>query len=71
MLDEQKAKTTEVDRKYYSQVPDCKAAVVPARVLISAEATTEGECAVIHTILTEEYGLSSCSIFGENGLLYR
>ena len=47
-----------------------KSAMAQARRMLSASIITEAEYAIIDTMMAEKYGLSSCSLFRENGLLY-
>ena len=47
-----------------------KSAMAQARRMLSASIITEAEYAIIDTMMAEKYGLSSCSLFRENDLLY-
>ena len=55
-------------------IHDCvlgyKSAMAQARRMLTEAIITEDEYAKIDTILADKYGLSSCSIFRENDLLY-
>lgn len=54
----------------HDRVLGYKSAMAQARWLLSADIITEVEYAIIDTTMAEKYGLSSCSLFRENGLLY-
>ena len=47
-----------------------KSAMVQARRMLIEGIINEAEYAIIDTMMAEKYGLSSCSLFRENGLLY-
>lgn len=47
-----------------------KSAMVQARRMLSEGIITEAEYAIIDTMMAEKYGLSSCSLFRDNDLLY-
>ena len=48
-----------------------KSAMAQARLMLSKGMITKDEYTIIDTMMAEKYGLSSCSIFRENDLLYR
>ena len=48
-----------------------KSAMAQARLMLSKGLITKDEYAIIDTMMAEKYDLSSCSVFRENGLLYR
>ena len=48
-----------------------KSAMAQARRMLSEGIINEAEYTIIDTTMAEKYGLSSCSIFRENGLLYK
>ena len=54
----------------HDRVLGYKSVMAQARRLLSAGIVTEAEYAIIDTTMAEKYGLSSCSIFRENELLY-
>lgn len=47
-----------------------KSAMAQARRMLSAGIVTKAEYDIIDTTMAEKYGLSSCSLFRENDLLY-
>ena len=47
-----------------------KSAMAQARRMLSEGIINEAEYAIIDTMMAEKYGLSSCSLFRENDLLY-
>ena len=47
-----------------------KSAMAQARRMLSEGIINEVECAIFDTTMAEKYGLSSCSLFRENDLLY-
>lgn len=47
-----------------------KSAMAQARRMLSEGIINEAEYTIIDTTMAEKYGLSSCSIFRENELLY-
>ncbi|MCE5197070.1 MAG: hypothetical protein LLG09_08100 [Negativicutes bacterium] len=47
-----------------------KSAMAQARRMLSEGIINEAEYTIIDTMMAEKYGLSSCSLFRENGLLY-
>ena len=44
-----------------------KSAMAQARLMLSKGLITKDEYAIIDTMMAEKYGLSSCSLFRENG----
>ena len=60
-----------MDRGYYSRMLGYKSAMAHARRMLSYGIITEDEYAIIDTIMADKYGLSPCSLFRENDLLYR
>ena len=54
----------------YDTVLGYKSAMAQARRMLSAGIINEDEYAIIDTIMAEKYGLSSCSLFRDNDLLY-
>ena len=59
-----------MDNGYYNRVQGYKSAMAQARVMLSNGIITASEYAIIDTMMAEKYGLSSCSVFRENDLLY-
>ena len=47
-----------------------KSAMAQARLMLSKGIISKDEYAIIDTMMAEKYGLSSCSLFRENDLLY-
>ena len=47
-----------------------KSAMAQARQMLSGGIINAAEYALIDTMMAEKYGLSSCSLFRENDLLY-
>lgn len=47
-----------------------KSAMAQARRMLSAGIINEDEYVIIDTTMAEKYGLSSCSLFRDNDLLY-
>ena len=47
-----------------------KSAMAQARLMLSKGLITKDEYAIIDTMMAEKYGLSSCSLFRDNDLLY-
>ena len=52
------------------RILDYKSAMAQARRMLSAGIITEDEYDIIDTMMATKYGLSSCSLFRENDLLY-
>ena len=48
-----------------------KSAMVQARRMLIENIINEAEYAIIDTMMAKKYGLSSCSLFRENDLLYK
>ena len=59
-----------MDNGFYSRVQGYKSAMAQARVMLSGGLITASEYAIIDTMMAEKYGLSSCSLFRDNDLLY-
>ena len=55
----------------FDRVLGYKSAMVQARRLLSSGIVSEAEYATIDTTMAGKYGLSSCSLFRENDLLYK
>lgn len=60
-----------MNNDYFASVCGYKSAMAQARIMLSKEIITESEYALIDTIMAEKYGLSSCSLFRDNDLLYK
>lgn len=62
---------TAMNKEYFDAVCGYKSAMAQARLMLLKGILTEDEYAIIDTMLAEKYGLSSCSLFRENDLLYK
>jgi hypothetical protein len=60
-----------MNKEYFNSVCGYKSAVAQARLMLLKGIITESEYAIIDTMMAEKYGISSCSLFRENGLIYR
>lgn len=59
-----------MNEAYHSQQLGYKSAMAQARRMLSAGIINEAEYAIIDTMMAEKYGLSLCSLFRDNDLLY-
>ena len=62
---------TAMNKEYFDRICCYKSAMAQARLMFLKGILTESEYAIIDTIMAEKYGLSSCSLFRENDLLYK
>lgn len=62
---------TAMNKEYFDAVCGYKSAMAQAQLMLSKGILNESEYAVIDTMIAEKYGLSSCSLFRENDLLYK
>ena len=60
-----------MNKEYFDAVCSYKSAMAQARLMLLKGILTESEYAIIDTVMAEKYGLSSCSLFRENDLLYK
>ncbi len=60
-----------MNKEYFSAVCGYKSAMAQARLMLFKGILTDSEYTEIDTMMAEKYGLSSCSIFRDNALLYR
>lgn len=60
-----------MNKDYFSAVCGYKSAMAQARLMLSKGILTESEYLEIDTMMAEKYGLSSCSLFRDNDLLYK
>lgn len=59
-----------MSEEYFAGILGYKSAMAQARLMLSKGIISEDEYAIIDTMMAEKYGLSSCSLFRENDLLY-
>ena len=60
-----------MNKEYFDSICCYKSAMVQARLMLLKGILTEDEYATIDTMMAKKYGLSSCSLFRENDLLYK
>lgn len=60
-----------MNKEYFDGICGYKSAMAQARLMLTNGIITEDEYAIIDTMMTKKYGLSSCSLFRENDLLYK
>ena len=60
-----------MNKEYFARICGYKSAMAQAWFMLSKEILTESEYIKIDTIMAEKYGLSSCSLFRDNALLYK
>lgn len=60
-----------MNKEYFDSICGYKSAMAQARLMLLKGILTEDEYAIIDTMIAEKYGLSSCSLFRENDLLYK
>jgi len=58
-----------MNEDFFVRVLGYKSAMAQAGVMLSKGIITTEEYAIIDTMMTEKYGLCSCSLFRENDLL--
>lgn len=59
----------EMNKDFFAGVLGYKSAMAQAWLMLSKGIITTEEYAIIDTMMAEKYGLCSCSLFRENGLL--
>ena len=59
-----------ISEEYFASILGYKSAMAQARLMLSKGIISEDEYAIIDTMMAEKYGLSSCSLFRDNDLLY-
>lgn len=60
-----------MDSRVFDSLLGYKSAMAQAGLMLSRGIITADEYVTIDTIMAQKYGLSSCSVFRENDLLYR
>jgi len=60
-----------MNKEYFARICGYKSAMAQARLMLSKGILTESEYLEIDTMMAEKYGLSSCSLFRDNDLLYK
>lgn len=60
-----------MNKEYFDCICCYKSAMAQARLMLSKGILTESEYIEIDTMMAEKYGLSSCSLFRDNDLLYK
>ncbi|AQW61961.1 hypothetical protein B1779_01355 [Dehalococcoides mccartyi] len=60
-----------MNKEYFDRICGYKSAMAQARLMLVKGILTESEYLEIDTIMAEKYGLSSCSLFRDNNLLYK
>ena len=60
-----------MNKEYFDAVCSYKSVMAQARLMLLKGILTGREYAIIDTMIAEKYGLSSCSLFRENDLLYK
>lgn len=60
-----------MNKEYFACICGYKSAMAQARLMLSNGILTETEYLEIDTMMAEKYGLSSCSLFRDNDLLYK
>ena len=60
-----------MNKEYFDRICCYKSAMAQARLMLLKGILTESEYLEIDTMMAEKYGLSSCSLFRENDLLYK
>jgi hypothetical protein len=61
----------EMNKEYFARICGYKSAMAQARLMLSKGILTESEYLEMDTMMVEKYGLSSCSLFRDNDLLYK
>jgi hypothetical protein len=61
----------EMNKEYFDCICGYKSAMAQARMMLVKGILTESEYLEIDTMIAEKYGLSSCSLFRDNDLLYK
>lgn len=59
-----------MDKQLYERVKDYRIALAVVREMLTAGVITENDYGIICTVLAEEYGLKSSTIFSEIDLIY-
>ena len=59
-----------MNKEYFDSICGYKSVMAQAHLMLLKGILTEGEYAIIDTMMAEKYGLCSCSLFRENDLLY-
>ena len=62
---------TAMNKEYFDSICGYKSAMAQARLMLLKGILTESEYLEIDTMMAKKYGLSSCSLFRENDLLYK
>lgn len=60
-----------MNKEYFDRICGYKSAMAQARLMLLRGVISEGEYAEIDTMMAKKYGISWCSLFRENGLLYK
>ncbi len=60
-----------MNKEYFDRICGYKSAMAQALLMLSKGILTKSEYLEIDTIMAEKYGLSSCSIYRNNDLLYK
>ena len=60
-----------MDKEFYTRLGGYYSAMAQANQMLGKGIISADEYATIDTIMAKKYGLSSCSLFRDNGLLYR
>ena len=62
---------TAMNKEYFDRVCGYKSAMAQARLMLLKGILTGSEYLEIDTMMAEKYGLSSCSLYRDNDLLYK
>lgn len=60
-----------MDNQYIDKIYKYKSAMAQAKLMLKTNIITEKEYVKIDTMMCEKYGLSLCSLYRENDLIYR